>query len=105
MTQQLAQIQLPKGLLDVDWNPYTKTIYYTYNGKGYTGQDEEIGVTIQRCLGFPASDLYISDLHYFEHPGHAIAAPPEMQRDLLICNWSDYAIDNMAFQCAVDLKI
>ncbi len=105
MTQQLAQIELPKGLLEVDWNAYTKTIYYTYRGKDYTEQDEPIGATLQRCLGLQPSELRVRNLHYFEQPGLAIPAPNEMQRDLLICNWSDYASDNMQFQCAVDLKI
>jgi len=103
MTQQLAQIELPKGLLEVDWNAYTKTIFYTYRGIDYTEKDEPIGDTIRRCLGLPSSELSVHDFQYFEYPGTPIAASKEMQQDLLICNWSDYALDNMRFQCSLKI--
>jgi hypothetical protein len=66
-------------------------------------EDEQIGTTLARILDRQESQILVSDLQYFEYPGIPVQATEQMVQDLLECTWSDYANDNMLFQCTVGL--
>jgi hypothetical protein len=99
--QQLAQIELPTMLLEVLWDRTTKTIAYSHQGVDTVLPDEPIGVTLARHLNRPTDELSVSNLRYFEHPHESAVATEDMIRQFLTCNWSDYANDNMLFQCTI----
>ena len=101
---QLAQIRLMDDtILEVNWNASTKTISY-WRGKHRTQlEDERIGTTLSHLLDRQEHHLTVSDLRYFEYPGTPIVASEQMQQDLFECTWSDYANDNMLFQCTIEL--
>lgn len=99
--EQLAQIELPTTLLEVLWDRMNKTIVYSYQGIDRVLPDEPIGVTLARCLNRPMAGLTVSNLHYFEHPHESAVGTEDMIRQLLTCNWSDYANDRMLFQCTI----
>jgi len=102
---QLAQIALPKGaMLDIEWNSATQSIVYPYHGYTVSRSDETIGSTLAKHLKLPESELVVEDLCYYEYAGVAVPAPEEMRKGLLGCNWSDYANDNMIFQCRISIR-
>jgi len=101
---QLAQIRLLDGsLLEVHWNASTKSITYWQGKHPIEVQDERIGTTLTRILDRQEDQLAVSELYYFEYPGIPIPAHTQMKQDLLECTWSDYANDNMLFQCSLQL--
>ena len=102
--QPLAQIQLPTTILDILWDRADKTVSYTHKGTDTTLADESIGATLARHLNRQIHELYVTHFHYIEHPNEPVPATQEMYNQLLQCNWSDYANDNMFFQCTVRIK-
>ena len=99
--QQLAQITLSSTFLEILWDRTRKTIAYSHQGVDTILPDEPIGVTLARHLNRPTDELSVSNLVYFEHPNEPVSANTDMSRQLLACNWSDYANDNMLFQCTI----
>jgi len=99
--EQLAQITTTEGTLIVDWIPSSKETLVTYRGQVWKGQNEEIGSTLARLLEVDRVRLVPSDLRIFESHSPSVQGTQKMLKDLLDCEWSDYACDKMAFQCHV----
>jgi hypothetical protein len=99
--QQLAEIQTGEGVIMVHWIPRRKEILCSYGGRYYRGQNEEIGATLATVLNQARDTLVPSDLKIFDTLGKFQQATDKALRDLLTCEWSDYACDKLAFQCHV----
>jgi len=98
---QLAQIQTAHGLLVVDWIPEGRQIACHFEGRHWIGPDETIGTTLESFLGRNQTYLVPSELRIFDSPGKFTYGTDKELKDLFGCEWSDYACDKLAFQCAV----
>jgi len=96
--QQLAEVQTNSGTITVHWIPRRKEILCSYGGRYYRGQNEQIGKTLGTLMGCTAETLVPSDLKVFEGVKYEYSTEKQL-RDLLECEWSDYAFDRMAFRC------
>ena len=96
--QQLAEIQTGEGVITVHWIPRRKEILCSYGGRYYRGQNEPIGETLATLMGCTAETLVPSELKVFEGQKYEYGTETQL-RDLLECEWSDYAYDKMAFRC------
>jgi hypothetical protein len=96
--QQLAEIQTGDGLITVHWIPRRKEILCSYGGRFYRGQNEQIGDTLATLMDCSGDTLVPSELKVFEGVKYEYGTETQL-RDLLGCEWSDYACDKMAFRC------
>ena len=96
--QQLAEIQTADSIITVHWIPRRKEILCSYENRYYRGQNEEIGITLATLMGCSADTLVPSELKVFEGSQYEYGTETQL-RDLLQCEWSDYACDKMAFRC------
>lgn len=78
-------------------------LYYMYNGHSVPLLNDTIGRTLANLLKVNESQLTISELNYAELPNQVKSATSKMYNDLLDCKWTDYALDNMTFQCALQI--
>jgi len=97
-SQQLAEIQTGEGVITVHWISRRKEILCSYGGRYYRGQNEEIGATLATLMGCSGDTLVPSELKVFEGVKYEYGTETQL-RDLLACEWSDYACDKMAFRC------
>jgi len=96
--QQLAEVQTNSGTITVHWIPRRKEILCSYGGRYYRGQNEQIGTTLAKLMGCSEDTLVPSELKVFEGVKYEYGTETQL-RDLLGCEWSDYACDKMAFRC------
>jgi hypothetical protein len=96
--QQLAEVQTNSGTITVHWIPRRKEILCSYGGRYYRGQNEQIGETLAVLMGCSGNTLVPSELKVFEGVKYEYGTETQL-RDLLQCEWSDYACDKMAFRC------
>ena len=78
-------------------------LHYVYNGHTVPLLNDTIGKTLANLLKVNESQLTISELNYAELPNPIKPATSKMYNDLLDCKWTDYALDNMTFQCALQI--
>jgi hypothetical protein len=97
-SQQLAEIQTGEGVITIHWISRRKEILCSYGGRYYRGQNEEIGATLATLMGCSGDTLVPSELKVFEGVKYEYGTETQL-RDLLACEWSDYACDKMAFRC------
>jgi hypothetical protein len=95
---QLAEIQTGEGVITVHWISRRKEILCSYGGRYYRGQNEQIGATLATLMGCSGDTLVPSELKVFEGVKYEYGTELQL-RDLLACEWSDYACDKMAFRC------
>jgi len=96
--QELAEVQTSGGTITVHWIPRRKEILCSYGGRYYRGQNEPIGETLATLMGCTVDLLVPSELRVFEGTKYEYSTEKQL-KDLLICEWSDYAYDKMAFRC------
>jgi hypothetical protein len=96
--QEVAEIQTGNGVMTVHWIPRRKEILCSYGNRYYRGQNEQIGDTLATLMGCSADTLVPSELKVFEGVKYEYGTETQL-RDLLGCEWSDYACDKMAFRC------
>jgi hypothetical protein len=108
-TNNLAQIATPSGLLNVRWEPSQRTVFFDYNGRTLTKPDGNIYQSLAQVVyGHDiASDVALSNVRVFEgRPSiqsfrDGNAADSGLLSALPDCDWSDYALDLMAFQATM----
>lgn len=109
MYNNLAQIATPSGLLNVRWEPAQRQILFDYNGRTTTRPDGNIYQSLAQIVyGHDlASDVVLSNVRVFEgRPSiqsfrDGAAADSGLLSALPDCDWSDYALDLMAFQATM----
>jgi hypothetical protein len=99
----LAQIRTPSEYIEVFWWPEKRKPVFCINGQWYIQADGNIRSSIATLLGWSERSVDFRDLFLFERASysHGYAASPNDERNFLECEWSDYAVDLMAFQVNV----
>jgi len=96
----LAQIRTPTEYIEVFWWPEKRKPVFCIGGQWYIQPDANIRASIASLMGWEERAIQFRELFLFErasyHHGHAASAADE--RNFLECDWSDYAVDLMAFQ-------
>jgi len=109
MSNNLAQIATPSGLLAVRWDPSQRAVLFDYNGRTMSRPDGNIYQSLAQIVyGHDiASDVTLSNVRVFEgRPSiqsfrDGNAADSGLLSALPDCDWSDYALDLMAFQATM----
>lgn len=109
MSNNLAQIATPSGLLNVRWEPSQRTVLFDYNGRTMSKPDGNIYQSLAQIVyGHDyARDVFLSNVRVYEgmpsiqsfRDGNA--ADAGLLSALPDCDWSDYALDLMAFQATM----
>ena len=111
MSNNLAQIATPSGLLAVRWEATQRTVLFDYNGRTMSKPDGNIYQSLAQIVyGHDiASDVVLSNVRVFEgRPSiqsfrDGNAADSGLLSALPDCDWSDYALDLMAFQATMGI--
>jgi len=97
--KHLAQINTGEGVIEISWIARRKEILCKYQGRYYRGQNEQIGTTVATLMNCSSDVLVPSELKVYEGGTGYEYGTERQLKDLLECEWSDYAYDKMAFQC------
>lgn len=99
----LAQIRTPTEYIEVFWWPEKRKPIFCINGQWYIQPDGNIRGSIAVLLGSEERAVQFQDLFLFEGAKyvHGYAASQNDERSFVECDWSDYAVDCMAFQVNV----
>jgi hypothetical protein len=97
--KHLAQINTGEGVIEISWIARRKEILCKYQGRYYRGQNEQIGTTVATLMNCSSDVLVPSELMVYEEGTGYEYGTERQLKDLLECEWSDYACDKMAFIC------
>jgi hypothetical protein len=99
----LAQIRTPNEYIEVFWWPEKRKPIFCIHGQWYIQPDGNICASVATLLGWEQRTVNFSDLFLFERSSysHGHAASANDERNFMECEWSDYAVDCMAFQVNV----
>jgi hypothetical protein len=102
--QQMAQITTPDGVVDVHWVKKTSQVVIHFNDEWHIQPNGRIDESIGNYLGYNVLDMKVSSMFLFDREfKNGKSAPEDMQKQLLGCEWSDYALDKMVFQVKLDV--
>ena len=102
--QQLAQITTPDGVVDIHWIKNTSQVVIHFDDEWHIQPNGRIDESIGNYLGYDVLDMKVSGMFLFDREfNHGKSAPEEMEKQLLGCEWSDYALDKMIFQVKLDV--
>ena len=102
--QQLAQITSPDGVVDVFWVKKTSQIVIHFDDEWHIQPNGRIDESIGNYLGYDVLDMKVSNMFLFDREfKNGKSAPEEMEKQLLGCEWSDFALDKMVFQVKLDV--
>ena len=102
--QQLAQITTPDGVVDVHWIKATSQVVLHFDEKWHIQPNGRIDESIGNYFGYDVLDMKVSKMFIFDRDfQNGKLAPEEMEKQLLGCEWSDYALDKMVFQVKLDV--
>ena len=101
---QLAQIKTGRDTIEVFWWPEKRKPVFRMLDSWFIQPDANICLSLASLLGWDVNTLIFRDLYMFENGAyvHGHAATESDSRNIKFCEWSDYAIDYMAFQARVE---
>jgi len=97
---RLAQIRTSTEYIEVFWWPEKRKVVFCINGLWYIQPDGNIRKSVASLLGWEERTVSFQELFIFEGASyqHGYAASANDERHFLECDWSDYAVDYLAFQ-------
>ena len=102
--QQLAQIMLDAGdCLSVYWRRDERQVVLEHGSKFFVQPNARILDSLAAYLGVEPTHIVAKNLTLYESPIQAQSADFETAMQFYECEWSDYALDNMAIQ--FDLEV
>jgi len=102
--QQLAQITTPDGVVRVYWIKHTSQVVIHFDDEWHIQPNGRIDESIGNYLGYDVLDMKVSGMLLFDKDYiNGQSAPKEMEKQLLGCEWSDFALDKMVFQVKLDV--
>ena len=97
--EQLAQFDTPDGVVCAYWHRPARQVVLEHEGKFTIQPDGNVVESIAELLGVrKASLINMSDLFFFEKPGHGKLQDDDTHNHFYDCDWSDYACDHIAIQ-------
>lgn len=97
--EQLAQFDTPDGIVCAYWHRPTKQVVLERNGEFTIQPDGNVVESIAELLSVrKASLINMTELFFFEKPGHGKLQDIATHSAFYECEWSDYACDRIAIQ-------
>jgi hypothetical protein len=98
-TFHVATIRTLNGPLDIYWSFETRSIRYFCGGLGFDRPNQNIRTSLAALFGCPEHWLETRSLILSEGTYKTVFDNEhKMAKELLDCEWSDYAMDLMSFQ-------